>query len=810
MALTHLRAHGGQGRPVFPRFGVHTLGLCALIALLSSTPGPAEDAPQWLDRFHVAWGLDAPPAALVEYRGDLIAAGSFTCAGSIKLSHVGRWDGATWHPMGDGLDGQVRALAVIGDSLFAGGAFTHSGNRQVLRLARWDGDSWQSVGGGLDGPCFALAVNGDTLVAGGRFERAGGTSIPKMAAWANGAWHGVASTENEFEWIDVTGLAVADGTIFATWSSTPPEHQGPDDVPYAIQNGFFGLTHGRWTEPGYLTPEFSFTPRQLAVLDGQLVAAGSTHRYRPGVISFNSAVARLTGPEWEILGGELGERNLPNAMGVARGRIVIAQADAVRELNGSTWKTIEGSPRRADCFAEYRGNLVIGGDFPSAGGVPAREIAVLDGITWRACGSEAGDGIEGTVHSLVPTSWGMHAGQIHWWAGSFQTPGCRTWDGFRWNDLPLPTDRLPAPVVEWRDLLVAGSVAEPCGDYGTSCSGLGAWDGNEWVMWDDMAGAKIGALLSQDSRLVVAGQLPGVGGGGQVISAWDGAAWSSLDGDLAGTVMAMTSFHGDPIAWGFFGTDSLPAAGRAARWNGESWELLAGNSPFRVRAATAFGNHLVAAWDDRLYLEYDTRPVSGVSRWIDGGWSPVGDPPNHPVRALAVFHGALIAGGDFTHFGTTEARGLARWDGTAWQPYAGGVGGSVTDLEVRGDSLWVGGSFRFAGGVPSFNVGVYIEPSPSPVSLIASGRDSLIALDFRLPQDADVAGAVLRFSRGDYPSDPHDGEPVPGGVEGRFPGNPGASVHLDLSARKTAAGSTAPPLPIRPRERTPLPHARCG
>ncbi|MFH1679562.1 MAG: FlgD immunoglobulin-like domain containing protein [Candidatus Eisenbacteria bacterium] len=66
--------------------------------------------------------------------------------------------------------------------------------------------------------------------------------------------------------------------------------------------------------------------------------------------------------------------------------------------------------------------------------------------------------------------------------------------------------------------------------------------------------------------------------------------------------------------------------------------------------------------------------------------------------------------------------------------------------------------------------------------------DRSATLSWRNPDDADLAGVLVRFSTERAPSNPAGGEAVPNGEEGRFPGSPGDAVsfiHAGLSEGKT-------------------------
>ena len=60
-----------------------------------------------------------------------------------------------------------------------------------------------------------------------------------------------------------------------------------------------------------------------------------------------------------------------------------------------------------------------------------------------------------------------------------------------------------------------------------------------------------------------------------------------------------------------------------------------------------------------------TWPVAARIAWRELGGGTTG-----PVRALALYRGMLIAGGDFDRAGDAEARNVAAWDGENWSALA--------------------------------------------------------------------------------------------------------------------------------------------
>ena len=169
----------------------------------------------------------------------LYAAGDFNQAGGVPMNRIGRWDGASWSPLGSGTNDAVHALAVWDDdgagphpsALYAGGWFSQAGGVSAGAIARWDGTSWSAVGGALAPPynsVDALTVFDDdgagphapVLVAAGFFTTIAGVNASHIAQWDGSSWSALGSGTNS----DVEALAVFDD-------------DGPGPIPPALYVG---------------------------------------------------------------------------------------------------------------------------------------------------------------------------------------------------------------------------------------------------------------------------------------------------------------------------------------------------------------------------------------------------------------------------------------------------------------------------------------------------------------------------------------------------------------------------------------------
>jgi trimeric autotransporter adhesin len=99
--------------------------------------------------------------------------------------------------------------------------------------------------------------------------------------------------------------------------------------------------------------------------------------------------------------------------------------------------------------------------------------------------------------------------------------------------------------------------------------------------------------------------------------------------------------------------------------------------------------------------------VNNIAKYDGTSWSAVGSGMNGTVYSLTVSQSALIAGGTFTDAGGTSVTNIAKWNGTSWSALGGGISGGagkVLALESYSNHLFAGGSFTTAGSSPASNL----------------------------------------------------------------------------------------------------------
>ncbi len=91
----------------------------------------------WSDKFAYPGANDAIRADAKDSAGNIYVGGQFTEIGGVAASHIAKWDGSAWSPLGSGMNSAVDSLVITGNALFAGGNFTGAGNKSSAYLALW-------------------------------------------------------------------------------------------------------------------------------------------------------------------------------------------------------------------------------------------------------------------------------------------------------------------------------------------------------------------------------------------------------------------------------------------------------------------------------------------------------------------------------------------------------------------------------------------------------------------------------------------------------------------------------------------------
>ncbi|HUP10692.1 MAG TPA: hypothetical protein VM187_00725, partial [Niastella sp.] len=154
--------------------------------------------------------------ALIEYKGELYATGSFQMAGNTKASNIARWNGSEWSPVGAGLDYAGSAFCVYNDELYVAGSFKKAGGIPAKHIAKWDGINWSSIGEPGTDDIQALVVYKDALYVGGNYAAEENIQA-NVFKWDGKKWSALKTKYNN----DVFALAVYKNKLYAGGTFLP-------------------------------------------------------------------------------------------------------------------------------------------------------------------------------------------------------------------------------------------------------------------------------------------------------------------------------------------------------------------------------------------------------------------------------------------------------------------------------------------------------------------------------------------------------------------------------------------------------------
>jgi len=395
------------------------------------------------------------------------------------------------------------------------------------------------------------------------------------------------------------------------------------------------------------------------------------------------------------------------------------------------------------------GDIVVGGDFTYAGGVPANRIARWDGTRWRALGS----GMNGSVRALAVLSNGdlVAGGTFTSAGGTFAPSRLARWNGSTWVAYPLAdlgtvvsvdtVQVLPAGgfviggtfqgfpgfrnIARWSGTAwfpYGGGSATPvqtlavrtgCGNpvgydlivYGSFGSGAGLywWNGGFWVPFNGLGAGEVTALALRPNGRILALQ------SGSVIETvgfncpdFYSLNWTTYPGIPGPAVLTSIALNADGTLF-IAGDFNVGPSYNIARWNGDSWVGIDNGVAGDVSKLTPMpsGGMLVGG----TFTSAGSIFARNVARTDGVSWSAFNAGFNAPPISGAVLpDGSLAIGGSFTAIGALPANRVVRWDGSAFSALGSGMDGSVSTIASVPGGVVAGGSFTTAGGVAASRI----------------------------------------------------------------------------------------------------------
>jgi hypothetical protein len=582
--------------------------------------------------------------------------------------------------------------------LVIGGSFTVVGSTIASTLARWDGTSWHAIPGGPRSVSALLSFDPD-----------GDGPLPAQLIVAGS--------------FDAPGTPYGYVSAVARWNGSQWERLGTE------LESIFAL------EPTSLA---SFDPDGPGPIPPRLIVGGSSPNTAPQSLH---GIAQWDGQHWTTLGSGLGDPNGPlvtslavydpDGSGPAPAQLIAGgwfssaggtPVSAIAAWDGASWHALSsgitepGSPGYVWALTVYDpdGNgpapaeLIAGGSFGTAGGLPVRGIAAWNGSTWRDLGGGLSYGPNnGEVTGLdVFAAAGGSPELVA--IGSFNSAGgvpvskIAAWNGSAWHGLGsgiqmVATNAYHDTLVTFDPdgpgpsppLLIAASNLTSAGGVGVA--NMAAWDGTNWLPvatgFDQSikAIARYRAPGAQNTETIAGGSFGHAGSSVcSAIAHFDGTSWQPLGGGVTGSsavVNSMATFDDGSgeklVVAGVFSAAGGSPATNVAIWDGSAWHA-AGSMLGPIEAVTTFDfdgpgpnpPQIVAAND------YSVQTWDGT-QWVQlGGYFQTTQPNDYPaIYCLAALDPdgpgpaptQLYVGGHFSRVGSFNVSTIARWDGQAWQ-----------------------------------------------------------------------------------------------------------------------------------------------
>ncbi len=327
---------------------------------------------------------------------------------------------------------------------------------------------------------------------------------------------------------------------------------------------------------------------------------------------------------------------------------------------GQDWFAVgTGTNDHVAAMVEYNGELYVGGDFTTAGGLTVNYIARWNGTRWDS----VGHGLDGHVRCLAIYNGELFAGGSFTHAGGQYTPFVARWNGSSWGPADLGMSSYVNSMTTYHGKLYAGGI------------------------------------FSYASGIATAG-----------IARWDGVSWDSVGSGIGGPepYLECLKVYNDVLyAGGEFTTAGNIPVGLIAQWNDTTWSAVGGAA---VSGSTFQVVYVLEVFQSQLYAggSFDTignAPVKYLAKLSSGNWIPLNTgTTNGELGALLSDSTHLYIGGTFTTLGGVSADQVGAWNGTAFSRMGNGTNGFTFALGFYNGDLYAGGWFTTAGTHPTAHI----------------------------------------------------------------------------------------------------------
>lgn len=465
----------------------------------------------------------------------------------------------------------------------------------------------------------------------------------------------------------------------------------------------------------------------LASYQGDLYAGGRFTRAGP---AGTRAIAKWNGQEWSSVGGGLfaegtGSVALVKSMVEFRGELIVAgnfsDAGSIHTYDIARWNGVEWAALTpghtngvVNSVVEYNENLIVCGSFTMMGGVPAVGLAQWDGTTF----SEFGGGVTGStphVFDAIVADGNLYVCGYFTGVGGISANRIARWNGLGWESLGSGLEGGTSPYGQWvceyaGAVYVSGEFTQAGGVPATN---LARWDGQAWNPLPMQPNPTnplpfVGPMLVHDATLLIGGNYLTIGEPVEkYLASWNGETFSPLGtGNGAnGPIAKLASTSYGLIASGLFDRIGDTRVNRLAVFDGSRWGLIGGG--LDTGTVGVIVEQMGSLYAGGNYRSIGGVAADGLARWDGATWQAIPIGPASVIRDAVVDGDSILFAGDFGSPWELSGDRVIRWDGVSFSPVGTPADNDIRALHIHGDRLYAGGRFSQIGGAPARRIAVW-------------------------------------------------------------------------------------------------------
>ena len=327
---------------------------------------------QVLDWVSLNQTVNKRAATLVVYNNELIAAGTFSIAGTNNLNKIARWNGSIWSALGTGIRGGgsssiVLESIVYNNELLVAGNFDSAGTVACKDIAKWNGTNWSGFGTGSNADISSLAFYNGELYAGGTFTNIGGVPAKHIAKWNGSNWQALGVGLTAY---NVNDLCVYQNELYAVGNI--------DSIGNIPCNNIARWNGVNWNTVSVGVPYGNVA---LHVWQNKLIIGANSSSITPfptQIWQWDGSTISIFSQQQNMLGGRtfLTYNSKLYSGGISFGPVGKSTVYCWNPTT-SIWDTVGTKINNVNTLCEFNSELYCAGDFKIATGVQADYIAKL-------------------------------------------------------------------------------------------------------------------------------------------------------------------------------------------------------------------------------------------------------------------------------------------------------------------------------------------------------------------------------------------------------------------------------------------------